>query len=204
MLFGDPIAIDDRLKCSACQNKIKKNVRYKNCYQCEKPFEIKCSTKSLSAWMCLKCSFSHLPFNDISNNVLHLSLQGLCEKEQEFLKDLPNFNIKTLIDSLPGENFSKDDFISDTILSKYYSPFEFKIKKFNKSSFSMVHLNISSLQLHIDELRTLLHILDHPFDVIAITETGLTNQENLIDVSITGYDLYHTITKTKKEVLQYI
>ena len=102
MLFGDPIAIDDRLKCSACQNKIKKNVRYKNCYQCEKPFEIKCSTKSLSAWMCLKCLYSHLPFNNISNDDMHLSLHGLCEKEQEFLKDLPNFDIKTLIDSLPG------------------------------------------------------------------------------------------------------
>ena len=62
----------------------------------------------------------------------------------------------------------------------------------------MVHLNISSLQLHIDELRTLLQILDHPFNVIAITETGLTNQETLIDVSITGYDFYHTITKTQK------
>ena len=129
---------------------------------------------------------------------MHLSLHGLCEKEQEFLKDLPNFDIKTLIDSLPGENFSKDDFISDTILSKYYSPFEFKIKKINKKSFSMIHLNISSLQLHIDELRTLLQILDHPFDVIAITETGLTNQETLIDVSITGCDFYHTITKTQK------
>jgi len=129
---------------------------------------------------------------------MHLSLHGLCDKEQEFLKDLPNFNIKTLIDLLPGENFSKDDFVSDTILSKYYSPFEFKTKKFKKSSFSMIHLNISSLQLHIDELRTLLQILDHPLDVIAITETGLTNQETLIGVSINGYDFYHTITKTQK------
>jgi len=129
---------------------------------------------------------------------MHLSLHGLSENEQDFLKDLPNFSIKTLIDSLPGENFSKDDFISDTIISKYYSPIEFKSKKFDEKSFSMVHLNISSLQLHIDELRTLLQILDHPFDIIAITETGLTNQETLIDVSISGYHFYHTETKTQK------
>ena len=35
---------------------------------------------------------------------------------------LPNFNLKTLLDPLPGENFSKDDFISNTITLKYYSP----------------------------------------------------------------------------------
>ena len=168
-LFSDPIATNNKLRCFACQKKIKKNVRYKKCCQCENPFEIKCSTKSSSIWMCLKCSFSHLSFCNLSNNEMHLSLHGLSENEQDFLKDLPNFSIKTLIDSLPGENFSKDDFISDTIISKYYSPIEFKSKKIGNKSFSMVHFNISSLQLHIDELRTLLQILDHPFDIIAIT-----------------------------------
>ena len=62
----------------------------------------------------------------------------------------------------------------------------------------MAHLNIASLQLHIEELRNLLLFLDHPFDIIAITETRLNQQEPQIDISISGYDFLHTETHTAK------
>ncbi len=62
----------------------------------------------------------------------------------------------------------------------------------------MTHLNITSLQLHIEELRSLLLILDHPFDIIAITETRLLDQNPKINISIPGYDFYHTETHTQK------
>ena len=63
----------------------------------------------------------------------------------------------------------------------------------------MAHLNIASLQYHIDELKNLLALLDEPFDIIAITETRLHNQEiPKVDISIPGYDFYHTETCTPK------
>ena len=97
--------------------KSEENIRYKNCVNCKNPHHIKCSTKSLCDWMCSKCLLNDLPFSQITNEDLMLSFSGLDNPCQEFLKNLPKFNIKSLIDSLPGENFEKDDFISDTIIS---------------------------------------------------------------------------------------
>ena len=152
----------------------------------------------MSFWNCSKCLFSHLPFHTSTNEDLYTVFSGLNSSNLDFLKNIPSFNIKTLIDSLPGENFSKDDFISNTITSKYYSPIEFRQAKFRKRQLSMVHLNIASLQLHIEELRDLLLFLDHPFDIIAITETRLHQQIPQIDISISGYDFLHTETHTLK------
>ena len=123
---------------------------------------------------------------------------GLTDSNLDFLKNVPNFNIKSLVDSLPGENFSKDEFIYDTIESKYYQPIEFKVEKFGNNKFSIAHLNIASLTLHIDELRTLLKLLDSSFDVIAITETRLLCQDPTVDIAIQGYDFHHTVTHTSK------
>ena len=150
----------------------------------------------MSLWNCSKCLFSQLPFHTSTNEELYSVLLGLKSSSLDFLKNIPSFNIKTLIDSLPGENFSKDDFISNTVTSKYYSPIEFKQAKFRKKQLSMAHLNIASLQLHIEELRDLLLLLDHPFDIISITETRLHQQEPQIDIS--GYDFPHTETHTLK------
>ena len=49
-----------------------------------------------------------------------------------------------------------------------------------------MHLNIHSIQLHIDELRTLLNILNHTFDVIAISESKLQNAP-VINIDLNGY-----------------
>ena len=59
-----------------------------------------------------------------------------------------------------------------------------------------MYLNFASLQAHIDELRTLLTLLDHPFDAIGITETRLHDQSPLVNIDIPGYDFLHTPTTT--------
>jgi hypothetical protein len=103
-------------------------------------------------------------------------MNGVDEKNNEFLKNVPSFSIQSLIDQIPGQKFDTDEFISDTIESKYYTPAEFISTKFSKKSFTMFHMNIASLQAHIDELKSLLTFLDHPFDVIGITETRLNDE----------------------------
>jgi hypothetical protein len=55
-------------------------------------------------------------------------------------------------------------------------------------------MDIASLQAHIDELRTLLTLLDHPFDAICITETRLHDPSPLVIINRTGYDFLHTPT----------
>ena len=72
---------------------------------------------------------------------------------------------------------------------KYYSIDEFSRSKFNASrSFSIFHLNIHSIQLHIEDLRIILQLLEFKFDIIAISESKL--QKGLdpkIDISLSGY-----------------
>ena len=75
-------------------------------------------------------------------------------------------------------------------------PGEFLSANFSKKSFSLIHLNISSLQRHIDELVTLLSILDHPFNVICVTETRL-HDDPLTNIQIEGYNFVHTPTSSQ-------
>ena len=74
--------------------------------------------------------------------------------------------------------------------SKYYD-----IKKFNKirfdkkSKFGLFHVNIASLNAHVDDLRTVLSRLNFDFDVIGISEHKIrknTTPSNNIDIP--GYD----------------
>ena len=61
----------------------------------------------------------------------------------------------------------------------------------------MIHLNIASLQRHIDELRTFLSILDHPFQIICISETRLHDDQPLSNIEIDGYEFIHTKTTSQ-------
>ena len=69
--------------------------------------------------------------------------------------------------------------MSYQINANYYSPYSFnnKLNKiFQKSTFSILHNNVRSLQLHIDELQ--MHLLDklnHNFDIIGISETKINS-----------------------------
>ena len=61
----------------------------------------------------------------------------------------------------------------------------------------MLHINIASLSKHIDELRNLIHSLNHPFDIIGITETRLHDNDSLVNIEIDGYEFRHTPTATE-------
>ena len=56
----------------------------------------------------------------------------------------------------------------------------------------MVHINIASLSMHIDELRNLIYNLEHPFDIIGITETRLHDNAPLTNIEIDGYEVRYT------------
>ena len=109
----------------------------------------------------------------------------------------PSFSIKSLLDQIPGQKFDTDEFMTDTILSKYYTVSEFATSKFSDNKFSIYHLNISSLQKHIHELRILLSTTHHNFDIICISETRLYDEIPLSNVQIEGYDFIHTCTPTQ-------
>ena len=85
--------------------------------------------------------------------------------------------------------YDYDDENPDPIDCKYYSVDEHNNKKFNSyKHFSVLHLNIHSLQFHIEELRIALLTLNLKFDFICITETKLIkNKDPTVDLTIEGY-----------------
>ena len=69
------------------------------------------------------------------------------------------------------------------------------IKKFNalkpdkQSSFSLMHVNIASLNAHIDDLRTVLSRLKHTFDIIGISEHKIAkHSQPSNNIEIPGYN----------------
>ena len=114
----------------------------------------------------------------------------------DFNNVMPSFTIQSLLDQMPGQNFETDDFMGETITSKYFTPSEFLASKLPPNKFSMLHINIASLSKHI-ELRSFINILEHPFDVIGATETRLSNTNPLVNIDIEGYVFKHTPTKTR-------
>ena len=74
---------------------------------------------------------------------------------------------------------------------------EFITSKISKNSFSILHLNIASLQGHINDLKDLLSLLFHRFSVIGITETRIKEgNEPLINIDINGYTFKGVGTKS--------
>ena len=87
-------------------------------------------------------------------------------------------------------NEEENDQLTLNINSQYYD-----IKKFNKtkidkkSSFGLFHVNIASLNAHIDDLRDLLCRLDFSFDVIGISEHRIKkDQKPSNNINLQGYD----------------
>lgn len=107
------------------------------------------------------------------------------EQLKKFVKqcdDIKNFVTKS--------NESENDQLSTTTNSQYYD-----IKKFNKtkidkkSSFGIFHVNIASLNAHIDDLREVLTRLDFDFDVIGISEHRIKKgQKPSNNIDIQGYE----------------
>ena len=68
----------------------------------------------------------------------------------------------------------------------------------SSTALSIFHLSIHSIQLHIDELRILLEILEFKFDIIAISESKL-NCQPIVDINLKGYHSpYSKLTEANK------
>ena len=99
-------------------------------------------------WECNICSLSNLPFAKTNDNDYLVNILGFDNESLDFLKNVSSFKhicIQTLIDQLPGEHFATNEFLSNSITSKYYTPAEFIHEKFPKNKFSMIHLNSAAL-----------------------------------------------------------
>ena len=125
-------------------------------------------------------------------------MQGKDLQFGDHIQLSPSFTIKTLLDKIGGTIETRNlNFLSDTVFSKYYTPSEFLASKFDRDKFSIFHLNIASLSAHIDDLRNLLDLLGHHFQIIGITETKIRESiDPSVNIDIDGYEFKHTPTKS--------
>ena len=153
-----------------------KNKTIINCINCDKFYHSKCSSITFtqlnmtSSWTCNSCIEDFLPFSKLEHKAFLLTIQAKGLPFGEHVTLAPSFTIKSLLEKIPETfNDSTEDYLSDSVTSKYYTPSDFISSKFNKTPFSVFHMNIASLSAHIDDLKWLLDTLDHKFDIIGVT-----------------------------------
>ena len=94
--------------------------------------------------------------------------------------------------------------------SLYYTESEFnehfKFKQKGCSNFSLVHFNCRSMTSNFDKLKDSVKGLDFPFDIIAVSETWLKDNDTNSSYSIDGYSSFQCsrLNKTGGGVALYI
>ena len=94
----------------------------------------------------------------------------------------------------------------NSISCDYYSPYELNKIKVKQEDLSVLHLNISSLSAHIDDLKNFLSELSIKFAVICISESRLSQKNpQTTNINLAGYNIEHTPTESSAgSVLLYI
>ena len=109
------------------------------------------------------------------------------------LSDLSHFDTVSSISNIPNLNdIYPDSNIPSQVDFTYYIPHQFhsnpELSNTSHKSISFFHCNIRSLTANFDHLNNLLNNLDHPFNIIGLSETWITTQKDpLINLSIPGF-----------------
>ena len=110
------------------------------------------------------------------------------------LEFLPSLDVLSKISGIPYlDNSDIDNNIPNPINSKYYYFYDFEKMTLssNKSYFSLFHVNLNSLDAHLDDLHATLDLLGFPFQVIGVSET----RENVLrgfkmNIALHAYNLH--------------
>ena len=216
--------------CKICSKNVNKNHRSFQCSSkdCNQWVHIKCNSltpkdhiklqKSTDDFYCISCLSENIPFTNLNNNefdiyvtkginshlsVADIQIQFLSKDQQKFLEQITKIMNRT-----SGDQTEDNDNGASTVNCNYYDINEFCKAKFNSTkSFSILHINIHSIQLHLEDLKILLQMLDYKFDIIAISESKIQKGiEPVIDITLNDYHkpIGTPTEATKGGVLLYI
>ena len=129
-------------------------------------------------WYCPNCS-KELPFSDVRDKDFHNIIYVQSTPQTPFI-NVPNKKSKGLMHKFQQLNNLFDQ-SENTISCDYYY------------YFSLLHLNISSLSCHINDLINFLALINTKFNVICITETRLSHKNPLTtNIELPGYNIEQT------------
>ena len=193
--------------CGLWTRKIKIKYNTKICTNCKFPIHLKCSSRLSrkeynnlnDIHFCTNCVATNIPFSTLTDNEFYLSVIKCSKTPLDYTSDFdffPSPSQQKLFNKLNGiinqDNLTHDDSDEDNqppIDCNYYNINEFTEAKFNApKSFSILHLNIHSIQFHIDDLRVILQMLNFKFDIIAISESKLqVGIEPKVNINLKGF-----------------
>ena len=170
--------------------------------------EYKIHQKNVNEPFCCQTCFQQFPFNTLNSTEYNtFSKFDVIETQNgSDIKLTPTPTQQIIIDKLNNliqqQNFSTkekdndysnqpDNEFDQPLTCSYFSCEDFVNAKIEANkNFSIFHLNIHSIQRHVEELRILLHALNFKFDIIAISESKLKCKPQ-IDISLPGYHSPH-------------
>ena len=215
MVINDP--------CGVCNRSVHRNHRFVHCNICQCKVHIGCNFISPSTYAefktqrdnteipanekesfyCSTCINNEIPFGNQNHNIFHStnSLGFNHDSNIENLEITLDKKTKSQIKEIKRLIFENTDPDNESTFScGYYSVDKFVKSKFkNKNNLSIFHLNIASLQYHMDDLKNLLSTLEYEFDIISISETKLKqNLPPTIDINIPNYHYEHTPSVANK------
>ena len=187
--------------CSICTKNVRKGLC---CDICDNYVHLKCNIlddkeykyhdkNPGASFHCLKCMENLIPFSTLNDNQFNIAVkQGVNYILETGIKYTSIEMDKKLFDRINhavSTDQNDDDEIDTYIDCKYYGVEDFnKLKIKSEKSFSVFHLNIHSVQAHINDLRILIGMLDHRFDFICLSESKIMKGiEPQIDIKIDGY-----------------
>ena len=152
--------------CTVCGRSVAKNHKALQCDYCDQWVYIKCNLidkktyellkQDESPWSCIKCTENIFPFiqaDPPANNHNHLKT-----KQQEIINALNQITDDP--ENIPS--------------SKYYTPDEFNENvTFSTKDFLLLHLNISSLSFHYEDLHNFLVNMPTKPSIFGISESKL-------------------------------
>ena len=214
-----------KFPCPVCNKNVNSNHHAICCDICDLWVHIKCNKLNEKDYKqfqndddnnfyCIKCITTIFPFNSLKDTDYYSIVQrGVVlpdavsrNEELAFLKCKEY--LKTLNDYVSDTQNKCDDLSSPPIECKYYSIDDFVYSKFNpKKTKSIFHVNIHSIEKHIDELRSYLLLTGFQFDILAISESKLQhNNQPKVDITIDGYHypLNSPTKATKLRAILYI
>ena len=141
-------------------------------------------------WQCLHCSRNMFPFVELHDYKFNIAtgnkIDYTANNDKLSFKTPPNLSeLYNQFNNLSSNNEDSDDLVN----CKYYNIEEMSNLKdsINNNSLSLFHLNISSLNKHIDNLEHLLTTSNVNFDVIGISETRITDSSSASKLKLNDY-----------------
>ena len=221
----DPFQCKKCNSCNVCNKLVGKNQNAIECEVCSRWVHIKCNKFDKKEYMlhkndptrnffCVECLSDALPFNKVNDNEFKLIIQGIKYPD---VIDIDNLFLsnhekeKTLELNQAIENFDDcEEEGTDSCINtcKYFSSESFNDLKIEKSNnFSILHLNIHSVEAHIEEFRTTLKMINFLFDIICLSESKIRHNINpKSDINLDRYQSPESMPThaSKGGVLMYI